>query len=125
MSLIFKKNNKMKVENYRPITLLETHYNILTKTMANKLGNVCQKLFHKDQAGFVPKRQLFDHTKPAHLVVDYVEKQQQNSCIISLNPEKAYDKIHHEYLREILEEFRCPREFINLVKTMYRKLRLL
>ena len=54
MSLIFKKKDKMKIENYRPIALLETDYKIHTKTIANKPGKVCQNLIHKDQAGFIP-----------------------------------------------------------------------
>jgi len=59
MSLIFKKKDKMKIENYRTITLLETDYKIHTKTVANKLGKVCQNLIHKDQAGFILGRSLF------------------------------------------------------------------
>src|SRR5882724_2437153 len=111
----------MKIENYRPITLLETDYKIHTKPVANKLGRVCQNLIHKDQAGFVLGRSLFDYTRLAHLVVDYAEKQEQNGCIISLNQEKAYDKIDHKYLWYILEEYIFPREFIKLIKTMYSK----
>ena len=121
MSLIFKKKDKMRIENYRPITLLETNYKIHAKTIANKLGKVCQNLIHKDQAGFVPGRSLFDHTRLAHLVVDYTEKQEQDGCIISLDQEKVYDKIDHKYLWEILEEFRFSKEFIELVKTIYSK----
>jgi len=77
---------------------LETDYKIHTKTVANKLGRVFQNLIHKDQAGFIPGRSLFDHTRLAHLVVDYAGKQEKNGCIISLDQEKAYDKIDHEYL---------------------------
>ena len=57
----------------------------------------------------------------AHLVIDNAEKQEQNGCIISLDQEKAYNKIDHEYLWEILKEFGCPKEFIKLIKTMYSK----
>jgi len=89
--------------------------------VANKLGRVCQNLIHKDQAGFFQNRSLFDHTRLGHLVVNYAEKQAKNSCIICLDQEKDYDKIDHEYLWEILEELRFPREFINLVITMYCK----
>ena len=64
----------MKIANYRPITLLETDYKIHTKTIANKLGRICQNLIHKDKAGFIPRRSLFDHTRLAHLVVDYAKK---------------------------------------------------
>jgi len=56
-------------------------------------------------------------------MVDYAEKQEQNGCIISLDQEKAYDKIDHEYMWEILKEFRFPREFIGLIKTMYSRAR--
>ena len=111
----------MKIENYRPITLLETDYKLHTKMVANKLGKVCQKLIHEDQAGFVPGRSLFDHTRLAHLMVDYVEKEGQNGCIISLDQEKAYDKIDHRYLWDILKEYRFPAEFVNLIKAMYSK----
>jgi len=84
MSLIFKKKDKMKTENYRPITLLETDYKIHTKTVANKLGKVCQNLIHKDQAGFIPGRSLFDHTNLAHLVVDYAERYLQVNLSASM-----------------------------------------
>jgi len=47
------------------------------------------------------------------------KKQEQDGCIISLDQEKAYDKIDHEHLWEILEEFRFPKVFIELIKTMY------
>ena len=41
MSLIFKKKDKMKIDNYRPITLLETDYKTHTQTVANKLSRAC------------------------------------------------------------------------------------
>jgi len=77
-------------------------YKFHTKTVAKKLGKICQNMIHKDQAGFVPNKSLFNHTRLAHLVVEYVEKQEQNSCIITLDQEKAYDNIDHEYLWDIL-----------------------
>jgi len=40
---------------------------------------------------------------------------------ISLDQEKAYDKIDHEYLWDILKEYGFPIEFVNLIKAMYSK----
>jgi hypothetical protein len=42
------------IENYRPITLLNTDYKLYTKTIATKLGIVAPTLLSEDQAGFVP-----------------------------------------------------------------------
>ena len=74
MCLIFKKerqheNRKLQVDNPVRNGLQASH-----QMVANKLRRVCQKLIHKDQAGFVPNRSLFNHTRLAHLMVDYVEK---------------------------------------------------
>ena len=54
-------------------------------------------------------------------MVDYAKKQEQNGCIISLDQEKAYNKIDHEYLWEILKEFGFPNQFINLIKMIYSR----
>ena len=56
-------------------------------------------------------------------MVDYAEKQEQDGCIISLDQEKSYDKIDHEYLWQILKEFRFPKEFIKLIKAISSKAR--
>ena len=120
MHLLFKKKEKWKIENYRPITLLNTDYKIYTKTIAIKLANVAKNLIHEDQAGFVPERSLYDHTKTTHMVIEYCEIVNQNGCIIALDQEKAYDKIDHEYLWEILEKYEFPREFIERIKELYK-----
>jgi len=54
MTLLHKKKDKQKIENYRPITLLNTDYKTMTRAIAKKLGKVAPFLIHPDQAGFVP-----------------------------------------------------------------------
>ena len=120
MFLLYKKKEKWKVENYRPITLLNTDYKIYTKTIAKKLADVAPSIVHEDQAGFIPKRSLYDHTKTTQLVIEYCEIAEQNGCIVALDQEKAYDKIDHEYLWIILEKFGFPIKFINRIKEMYK-----
>ena len=113
MNFIFQKKDKMKIENYRPITLLETITKSKPKQWQTSWIEFAKtvNLIHKDQAGFVPNRSLFDHTRPAHLVVDYTEKQNKMAVysIINLDQETAYNKIDNEYLWEILGEFRFPK----------------
>ena len=65
MCPIYKKKDLYKISNYRPITLLNTNYKILTKVMALQLMNKAQNMIHKDQVGFIPKRSIFNHIRLA------------------------------------------------------------
>jgi exonuclease III len=119
MSLLYKKKDKMEIENYRPITLLGTDYKLMTKCIATRLGEVAGDIIHPNQTGFVPKRSLYDSVRMSELMIDYAERTKQNGCIIALDQEKAYDKIDHNYLWKVLEAFGFGEDFINMIKTLY------
>jgi len=121
MCLLYKKKEKTNIENYRPITLLNTDYKLYTKTIATKLGEIAKDIIHPNQAGFIPKRSLYDSTRTTQLMIDYAEINELEGCIIALDQEKAYDKIAHDYLWETLKIFDFPEAFINRVKTLYEK----
>ena len=40
MALLYKKGKKNKIENYRPVTLLNADYKILTKMLSKRLGEI-------------------------------------------------------------------------------------
>jgi len=120
MCLLFKKKDRTKIENYRPITLTNTDYKLLTKTIATRLGRVAENIIHTDQAGFIPGRGLYDNTKLTQVMIDYCEQEEINGCIISLDQEKAYDKIAHDYLWRVLERFKFPQNFIKLIQNLYK-----
>jgi ribonuclease HI/exonuclease III/chemotaxis regulatin CheY-phosphate phosphatase CheZ len=119
MFLLYKKKDKDRIENYRPLTLLNTDYKLLTKTIATKLGKVAKYLLHENQAGFVPGRNLYDNTRLSSAMIDYCEQESIEGCIVSLDQEKAYDKIAHDYLWRILRKNGFPEVFISLIKNLY------
>ena len=121
MCPIYKKNDPNEIANYRPITILNTDYKILTKVLAIRLAQVAPSLLHKSQAGFVPGRKITDQTKLVELMVAYAEAAEQNGLIVALDQEKAYDKVAHDYLWRALETFLIPPEFLKTVKTLYEQ----
>jgi hypothetical protein len=122
MFLMYKKNDKTKISNYRPITLLNTDYKIYTKTIAMKLGTVATTRIHVNQAGFIPKRNIYDHTNTTHMVIEYCDLVNQNGCIVALDQEKAYDKIDHDYLWRVLRKFDFPEPFIKRIQELYKNM---
>jgi hypothetical protein len=51
--LVPKIDNPIKVEDYIPISLLNSSIKLLTKILANKLHKVITKLIQKNQYGFI------------------------------------------------------------------------
>ena len=62
ISLIPKEGRKGGgVEDLRPITLFNVPYKIFTKTLARILKKVLDIIVHKNQTGFIPRRNIFDN----------------------------------------------------------------
>ena len=119
MCPLFKKKDPTDIRNYRPITLLNTDYKILTKVLAIQLLDHVSQLVHPDQAGFIPNRLIFDHICLAKAILNYAEATEEDGAILALDQEKAYDKIRHDYLWKTLEAFHLPQPFIKTVQALY------
>ena len=120
MCPIYKKGERNNVANYRPITVLNTDYKTMTKALATKLAEVAPTLVHRDQAGFIKGRSIFDQVKLTKLAIDYGRIMGKNGAIVLLDQEKAYDKILHPYLWKVLERFDLPRHYIRTIKHLYQ-----
>jgi hypothetical protein len=121
MGLLYKKKDKRDIQNYQPITLLNTDYKIYTKIIANRLRVVAPNLIHYDQAGFMPNRSIYDQTKIVELMIKWCENTGNQGMIVCLDQEKAYDRIDLNYLWQALSAYGFPGPFINRIKNLYSK----
>ena len=120
MCPIYKKGDRSLIENYQPVTLLNMDYKIYTKDKSIKLANAISQIIHPNQVGFMPGRSIADQVRLAKIMVKYAECKKENSLLIALDQEKAYNKICHDYLDKVLEAYNLPEKFRNIIKSLYK-----
>ena len=72
--LVIKRKNLTKMVDFRPISLCKVIYNIVTKTLVNKLKLVLPNLIYVNQSAFVPGRLIIDNVIIAFKMVHSLQK---------------------------------------------------
>jgi exonuclease III len=118
---LYKKNDPTKISNYRPITLLNSDYKLMTRALSLQLADQIDNMIHEDQTGFIPGRSIFSNIRLSQVMIDYAEAMEVDGVIIALDQEKAYDKVDHTYLWRTLDTFGIPEHFIRSVRSLYEE----
>ena len=120
-----KTPNSKKPLDFRPISLLNTDYKILTKFIPNRVKGILPQVIHMDQAGFVPGRRMEECISRVLLAQElgtFRSKRIQNrGVLLMVDFSKAYDSLIRTYLWEALRWVGFPETLIRLIKRTYTK----
>ncbi len=114
-----KKETLNDIKNWRPVSLLCNDYKLFSKALANRLGEVLEQVIHPDQTYCVPGRQIVDNISFVRDVLDLVKGLNLDFGLLSLDKEKAFDRVEHKYLWYVLEAFGFSSIFFSMVKALY------
>lgn len=118
ISLIPKIPGADRLSDFRPISLCNTVYKIISKIIGKRLKLLTPLAVQRNQVGFVKGRLLCENVLLAsELVSNFHKRGQVSRGCLQVDITKAYDNVSWKFVLNILQAFNLPAVFIDWIRT--------
>ncbi len=115
-----KDKDPLLLKNWRPLSLMNADYKIMTKSIAMRIQKVIKKLISNDQFGFMKGRYIGENIRLAADLIDFTIEENIPGLIFNIDFKKAFDSISHEFMYKCLKRFGFGDGLINWVKLTHK-----
>lgn len=120
ITLLLKRGkDSTEYGSYRPISLLNCDVKILAKVLTLRLETTLHDVISADQTGFISGRHSFTNIRRLLNIIHSPGSSEVPEMVISLDAEKAFDRVEWGFLFRCLEKFGYGPNFISWVKLLY------
>ena len=113
-----KDRDKRFIKNWRPISLLNVDTEILSKALAAKLKPVLPSTISSNQTAYVEKRCISESGRLISDTIEICEKENIPAYLVTMDLEKAFDSLDHDFLICVLKKIGFGGNFITWIKIL-------
>ena len=101
ITIIHKKGDRQQPGNYRPISLTNTDYRLLARSLAGRLGSILNRVIDPAQTAFLKGRHIGDNAMLLQFLPAWLQQQDRMALVAFCDFRKAYDTIDRRFLFEV------------------------
>ena len=121
ISVLYKKGEREDIRNYRPLSMINAVYKMLTTILNNRIIVPISQVIGVHQTGFLPDRQIFDSVKLVQCLIDRASQLGEDLYVVLLDQEKAYDRVNHGFLWMALTKIGLPPCLLRAIQNCYHE----
>jgi len=117
ITLLPKTQEASKIQQYRPICLLNVSFKIFTKVATICVNSVAYNIISPSQTAFMCGRNILEGVVILHETVHELHRKNQSGVIFKIDFEKAYDKVRWNFLIQTLRLKGFSNKWIDWIKS--------
>jgi hypothetical protein len=115
IKLIPKKGDLSCIKNWRPISLLNVLYKVISKALNNRLKKVAPFVISRSQKGFIDKKFIQECLINIGNSISYAERFKVPAFALALDLAKAFDSVDHGFMTEVYRFCGFGENFIGML----------
>ena len=118
ITLVPKVKMSSRMKDFRPISLSNVAYKLISKVLANHLKSVLPQIIFENQSAFLLKRLITDNVLIAFELMHYLDHKKSGKdgyMAVKLEMSKAYDRVEWNFIEKVMRRLGFHEKWVGWV----------